>query len=817
MSLVRRPCRIPSVVPRLAALLAGCVVGLVATPGRGQPTPLDFTRDVRPLLADRCFACHGPDAGHRQAELRLDLDDGLADRRIVVSRDRPASTLWERITSDDPSLRMPPPESGKELLPDEIERLGRWIDQGGGFESHWAYAPLLEPDPAEFAPGDPQRDPIDRRLEFRLAQRGLQPAEPADEVTLLRRVTLDLVGLPPDQDDVRAYFEDSDPNRYARWVDRLLASTAYGERMAIFWFDLVRFADTVGYHGDQEHPIAPYRDWVIDALAHDMPFDRFSSEQLAGDLWADAGGTGTDDDGPRIATGYLRVLQTSHEGGIQRGEYLAKYSADRVRNFGEVWLGATLGCAECHDHKFDPFTQRDFYALAAFFADLDDISSFAGTDTSPTRREPELEVRSPLDRRRLERLDAAIADKLSAIEAFGDDRGSTGGREALQGEIDALHRERARLDERRFRTMVAKSVEPRTIRILSRGDWMDETGAVVEPAVPASLPALPRDGASRLGRQDLADWLFGPAEPIVARVLANRLWARLMGRGIAADLTDFGAQGSPPSDPELLDHLARSLIDGDWRLKPFVRRIVLTEAYRRAALGSRALQDADPENALFGRQRRIRLEAEIIRDQALAASGLLVDEPGGDACRPYQPDGYFASLNFPLRTYEADRGEAQYRRGVYVHRQRQFLHPMFRAFDAPSREECTARRAVSNTPVGALAALNDPSLVEAARVAAERQVLRDDWDPADPRSVRAAIDRLFRSVLVRGANEDELRTLVDLHRSIRDDYRADPAAAAALLTVGAMPAAPAADPIETAALTFVMRAILNTDESLMRP
>ncbi|HRE98897.1 MAG TPA: PSD1 and planctomycete cytochrome C domain-containing protein [Pirellulaceae bacterium] len=817
MSLARRPCRIPSVLPSLVALLAAVVLGRFATPLRAQTSPVDFDREVRPLLSDRCFACHGPDAGHRQAELRLDLDDGLTERRIVVPRDRPASALWERITSDDPSLRMPPPDSGKELRPDEIERLGRWIDQGGEIESHWAYAPLREPDPAEFAPGDPQRDPIDRRLEFRLAQRGLQAAGPADEATLLRRVTLDLVGLPPDPDDVRAYFEDPDPNRYGRWVERLLDSTAYGERMAIFWFDLVRFADTVGYHGDQEHHIAPYRDWVIDALARDMPFDRFSSEQLAGDLRADAAGTATDDDGPRIATGYLRVLQTSHEGGIQRGEYLAKYSADRVRNFGEVWLGATLGCAECHDHKFDPFTQRDFYSLAAFFADLDDVSSFAGTDTSPTRREPELEVRSPLDRRRTERLDEAIARTSSALEALGSDPQATDEREALRGEIDALQQERARLDERRFRTMVAKSVEPRTIRILSRGDWMDESGAVVEPAVPASLPALVRDRGARLGRQDLADWLFGPAEPIVARVLANRLWARLMGRGIAADLTDFGAQGSPPSDPELLDHLARSLIDGGWRLKPFVRRIVLTETYRRTALGNAALRHADPENELFGRQRRIRLEAEIIRDQALAASGLLVDEPGGDACRPYQPDGYYASLNFPLRTYEADRGKEQYRRGVYVHRQRQFLHPMFRAFDAPSREECTARRSVSNTPVGALAALNDPSLVEAARVAAERQVLRDDWRPSDPRSVRDAIDRLFRSVLVREADEVELRTLVELHRSIRDDYRADPAAAAELLKVGAMPASSSADPIETAALTFVMRAILNTDESLMRP
>lgn len=774
---------------------------------------LSYQRDIRPLISDRCLACHGPDEKTREADLRLDTNEAWEEQGIVVAGDKDSSELWARITSTDPDLQMPPPDSGKALNAEEIELLERWIDSGATFETHWAYRPLTRPTlPSDFSDS---AAPIDRFVQTAQRVRGLTSSPRADDATLLRRVTLDLTGLPPSPEQVAQYLADDRPDKYERWVDQLLESDSYGERMAIFWFDLVRFADTVGYHGDQDHVITPYRDWVIAALNEDMPFDQFSKWQLAGDL--------IEPDNPHalIATGYLRVLQTSHEGGIQKAEYQVKYSADRVRNFGEVWLGSTLGCAECHDHKYDPFTQDDFYAISAFFADIDDSGSFRGTDTVPTRRDPEMEVRSPLDELRASRLASRI-ESLAArkVELSSETLDAQQSEElkTLDNELKRLQEDLTRISERRFLTMIVRSVEPRTIRILPRGNWLDETGSIVEPHVPRSLGTLDSTDR-RLSRVDLSNWLFDENQGLTSRVLANRLWARFFGVGLSKQLADHGSQGLAPTHPELLDWLACDLIDHGWRLKPWIRQIVLSDTYCQASLQATSEVHGSESNEWLTSQRRIRLDAEIIRDQALAFAGLLVDEPGGPACRPYQPAGYYSRLNFPPRAYYADEGPSQYRRGVYVHWQRQYLHPMLRAFDAPTREECTAMRSVSNTPTAALTLLNDPTFVEAARVAAQRELAArlDVADLSQPAAMRELLASLWTRLLVRAPSEQELDVLEDLYREFLQQAQAASASNDGLLQVGIAPGDERLDPATWKALTMVIRAMMNLDETVTRP
>jgi hypothetical protein len=746
-------------------VLRACLTGLslvgVHTVRAAELTPgrVEFNRDVRPILADKCFACHGPDASHRKASLRLDTEEGakadLGGYRVVAPGKPEESELIARITSAEKAQRMPPAKSGKQLAKAEIELLRRWIAQGAAYQAHWSYIPPRRPPVPAVKHSSWARGSIDRFILARLEAAGLDPSPEADKITLIRRLSFDLLGLPPTPEEVEAFQSDARPDAYERLVDRLLASPHYGERMAMYWLDLVRYADTVGYHGDQEHPISPYRDYVIKAFNDNLPFDRFTAEQLAGDLLP---GSTVEQ---KIATGYNRLLQTTHEGGAQDKEYRAKYAADRVRNVSAVWMGATLGCAECHDHKFDPYTQKDFYSLAAFFADIDERGAYRGPDQSPTKRPPELEVPSPL------------------------------------------------APDRKLLTMVTVSVPPRTMRVLKRGDWMDESGEIVSSAVPHFLNPPDVQGR-RATRLDLARWLTTPEHPQTARVFVNRLWSLLFGRGLCRTLEDTGSQGEWPTHPELLDDLAVEFVERGWDVKHLVRLLVLSSAYRQSSLDSPRLQERDPENRLFARQTRSRLPAEMIRDNALALSGLLAKRLGGPSARPYQPDGYYEHLNFPKRTYKPDTGDGQYRRGLYMHWQRQFLHPMLRAFDAPSREECTAQRPVSNTPLAALTLLNDPSFVEAARVFAAR-ILREGGATESQR-----IGWAWRMVLSRPPSEREAAALARLYRLERQQYESDRTAAARLVRVGLAPQPEGTDAVELAAWTAVGRALLNLNETITR-
>lgn len=784
--------------------------GLVIPAARGQTDAeaLRFHRDVRPILSDKCFACHGPDEAERQADLRLDQEaDAQRDRggyAAIVPGDPESSELLKRIIAEDESLRMPPADSGKQLTEREIATLRQWIVEGASYARHWAYVPPVRPPlPAPRLAGW-EANPIDRFIAAGLAREGLAPAPPADPVTLVRRIYFDLTGVPPTPEDYAAFASDTSPDAYERLVDRLLASPQFGERMASYWLDLVRYANTVGYHGDQEHAIAPYRDYVISAFNQNMPFDRFTREQLAGDLLENP----TLDQ--LIATGYNRVHQTSHEGGVQVKEYLAKYSADRVRNFGSVWLGSTLACAECHNHKFDPFTQRDFYSVAAFFADIDDFRTFQATDTTPTKREPEIIV--PLDehRARWEELRKEIAE-LSRVAAAADASAAevTATTGPQTARLESLRAELQAIEATGRRTMIVETIEPRPIRVLERGDWMDETSPIVEPSTPAFLPPLSVTGR-RPTRLDLANWLVSRDNPLTARVLANRLWFLMFGGGLSNSLEDFGNQGEPPVYPELLDWLAVELQTSGWDMKRLLRTIVLSQTYRQSSITTPELQQRDPANRLFARQTQYRLPAEMIRDNMLASSGLMSWEFGGVGARPYQPEGYYQFLNFPKRTYSAHTDRQQYRRAVYIHWQRQFLHPMLKAFDAPTREECTVRRPISNTPLAALTLLNDPSFVEGARALAARAVAARAGD------ARQQIEWMWQRVLTRPAEPAELEALSELYAADYATFAENPASADQLLAIGLAPVPDGVDRVQLAALTSVARAVYNLNETITR-
>lgn len=740
---------------RLCPALALTIASYVASAGEVR-----FNRDIRPILSDKCFKCHGPDANHRKAELRLDILEGaladLGDYAAVVPGAPDKSELIARITTGDEDDVMPPPDTGKTLSDDEKKLLRDWIAQGGEYEAHWAYIPPKRTPMPSVSDRAWPSGAIDRFILARIESANLSPSPQADVATLARRLHFDLTGLPPSPRLAKRLASDTSPEAYARVVDELLASPRFGERLATYWLDLVRYADTVGYHGDQDHAITPYRDWVIKAFNDNLPFDQFTAEQLAGDLLPNATMN------QKIASGYNRLLQTSHEGGVQKKEYLAKYSADRVRNVSNAWLGATMGCSECHDHKYDPFTQKDFYSLAAFFADVNDDKTFSGTNTLPTKREPELQVVSPLD--------------------------------VAQAKLT--------------RTMVTGRIKPRTIRVLPRGNWMDDSGEIVEPAVPHFLPVL--KNGNRANRLHLAEWLTSADNPLTARVFVNRLWYLLFGSGLSSTLDDTGSQGEWPTHPGLLDWLAVEFVESGWDVKHIVRLIVTSSAYRQSSLVSPQLREHDPENRLFARQGRFRFAAETIRDNALAVGGLLNDQMGGKVAKPYQPAGYYSPMNFPKRKYSADMNANQYRRGVYVHWQRQFLHPMLRAFDAPTREECTAQRTVSNTPLAALTLMNDPTFVEAAKGFALR--ILNEAGATDQQRLAWA----WQTALGREPRGKELNVARAFLGETRKRYQADAMAADKLLAVGMLKLPVGIAKSETAAWTVLGQALLNLSETITR-
>ena len=795
----------------IAALGPGAVWAGAPPAQASVPAVIEFNRDVRPILSDRCYACHGPDKNKRKADLRLDTRDGLLGTTgkpgVVVARKPDESELWRRISSNSADERMPPPAFAKGLSDVDRQVLRRWIAQGAKWEGHWAFLPIGRPQPPA---GDLKlklKNPIDQFILQALGEHHLTPSPQADPITLMRRLRFDLTGLPPSVAEVDAFAADPSDQAYERVVDRLLASPEFGERMSMWWLDLVRYADSVGYHGDQPMSVYPFRDYVIKSFNENKPFDRFTIEQLAGDLLP----APTVED--KVASGYNRLGMMSAEGGVQPKEYLSKYIAERVRNVSGAWLGVTFGCCECHNHKYDPFTQRDFYSLEAFFADIEERGLYSGADHDGSWG-PRIKLPTPAQERERQRLASAIAAQRKIIETTASsDAAPRAKHEAAVAEarnrLAALDAESKQLESHIPSTLMTVAVTPRTIRVLGRGNWMDETGAVVQPAFPEVL-AHPKPREERLTRLDLARWLTSQENPLTARVFVNRMWKLFLGAGLSRKLDDQGSQGDWPSHPHLLDWLAGQFVDSGWDVKYTIKLIVMSGTYRQSSTLRADLAEVDPDNRWLARQGRFRLDAEMVRDSALKLAGLLSEKVGGPSVKPYQPRGYWAYLNFPPREWQNGTGNELYRRSLYTHWQRQYLHPAMLAFDAPGREECTADRPRSNTPLQSLVLMNDPEFVEAARTFAELSLIKGG------KTTDERLNWAFRRAVSRWPADAERTVLVRLLDAHAAEYAKDKEAVDRLLAIGAHPVASGVDRSALAAWTSVCRTLLNLHEAITR-
>lgn len=812
--------------------------------------PISFNRDIRPILSDKCFSCHGPDNEHRAAELRLDVtadgEDYFGAYFAIEPGDPEASDLVSRIYSKNKRIVMPPPEAHLELTDAEKRLLVEWIEQGATYEKHWAFVPPTKPKLPEVERKDWPRTTFDHFVLAKLEAKGLQPNTEADRATLLRRLTLDLTGLPPTPEELDAFLADESDGAYERAVDRLLASPHFGERMALTWLDASRYADTNGFSIDDHRDMWLWREWVIDAYNKNMPYDQFVTEQLAGDLLPDATET------TRLATGFLRNSMNTHEGGTIPEEYRVTYIADKVNTVSTVFMGLTMQCAQCHDHKYDPISHRDYFSFYAFF-DTADIRGYGATNanTAPlirasgqltsdeqyqqdTQRRiatleryllhpPELvearaqwessakadaqgELAAALAVSPMERSDAqwgAINAAFGKTTKLWDRHQNT-----LKREIAILKKD---LEAGRASVMVMQEKGPRQTYVLLRGAYdMPDKNQPVSANVPGVLPPLD-DGAAGEGlatRLDLANWLVQPDHPLTARVAVNRLWQMFVGQGLVTTPNDFGMQGAYPTHRGLLDYLASEFVASGWDTKHMVKTIVMSATYRQSSDAPRALYEADPGNALLARGSRYRLPAEIVRDNALAIAGQLDTRIGGPSVYPTQPHGLWREVShfgypraFTAQAFYPSDASGLTRRSMYTFWKRTSPPPSLIAFDAPSREVCTVDRARTNTPLQALVLLNDPEYVDAALHLAK---LSEDQPVRD---IHEQLDFLFRRATGRLTKPAENKALIDHFLKAFDRYQNDREATTQL--VGSF------DP-DLAAWTSVATVILNLDEVITR-
>ena len=835
----------------LGVLAPGFFVGALAK----EPVApsVDFNRDIRPVFSETCFKCHGPDANKRKAKLRLDTREGAFTEREgvspVVPGDLAKSDAWRRINAADTDDLMPPEKSGMKLTAPQIKLIGDWIKQGAHYKDHWSLiAPVSSPLPKVKRTSWPKNE-IDRFILARLEQEKLQPSPQADKATLLRRVTLDLTGLPPTPDEVDSFLADKSPRAYEQVVDRLLQSPHYGERMALDWLDAARFADTHGYHIDSGRDMTRWRKWVIDSFNQNKPFDQFTIEQLAGDLLPKP----TDEQ--KIASGFNRNHMINFEGGAVAEEYHHAYLVDRVNTTATVWLGLTVACAQCHDHKYDPISQKEYYQFYAFFHNVPEN----GLDGNFGNAKPVLQFPTAEEAAAKARLQSEIAGgeaKVKQLEA--DLAGAQAAwekalaattadatnlalvsipveqRTAQQSEalkkyfqehhypplaearksLESAKKALEKLEKEIPSAMVMSEMEkPRDTFVMVRGQY-DKPGERVTANVPASLPPLP--AGSPTNRLGLAQWLVSSSHPLTARVIMNRYWQMYFGTGLVKTAEDFGSQGEWPSHPELLDWLATDFIHSGWDIKRMQKQIVMSATYAESSATTPELTAKDPENRLLARGPRFRLPAEFIRDQALAVSGLLNQEIGGKSVSPYQPAGIWEELasredgkNWSAQTYTQSHGPDLYRRTMYTFWKRTAPPPTLSTFDAPDRESCTVRRARTDTPLQALVLLNDPTYIEASRKLGERLM-------SEANSDNDRIALVFRLAIARAPKAPETKVLLKLHNEQLAAYRSDPSAALKLLGVGESPRNEKLDPAELAAWTMVASTVLNLDETITK-
>jgi mono/diheme cytochrome c family protein len=799
--------------------------------------PVDYLRDVKPILAAQCVNCHG--AEKTRGKLRLDTAaaalKGGSVGEVIVPGQPDESLLYLAVIGEGNSERMPlqrPP-----LAEAQVETLRAWIEQGAkspadevpsvaAAPKHWSFVAPERPEPPAIQNEAWIRNPIDRFILAPLERDGIAPSPEADRATLIRRASLDLLGLPPAPEEIDAFLKDDRPDAYERLVDRLLASPHYGERRGRLWLDGARYADSNGYSIDAPRSIWKYRDWVIDALNRDMPFDRFTIEQIAGDLLPGATLA------QKVATGFHRNTPINEEGGIDVEQFRVESILDRVNTTATVWLGLTLGCTQCHDHKFDPITQREYYQFFAFFNNVDEPTLPVATPDEIARHDAaearvdaylkEIREKDPSLREQQraweDGLDMVARQKQSqevraAFDVVFDERTEAQQTTVFAAFIDqdpgvkahrkAIARMRAKAPKVVTTMVVRERTKPRETHLLIQGDYT-RPGEIVTPGVPGVLPPIQSSTPNRL---DLARWLVDPRNPLTARVAVNRLWQADFGRGLVETENDFGTQGAPPSHPELLDWLATEFIARGWSLKAIERLILTSASYRQASRLRPGLTKIDPDNRRLARQSRVRLDAELVRDAALTSSGLLTPTIGGPSVFPPQPDGVM-TLGQMRREWTADTGADRYRRGLYTFFWRATPHPLLTVFDAPDATRACTRRIRSNTPLQALTLLNDEAFFECARALAARVL---DEAPADD---AGRLRHAFRLCLARTPSRKELTRLGDLLARQRGEFLADPDAARPL--VPAADATTSAEVAERAAWTTVARVLLNLDEFITR-
>ena len=737
-----------------------------------MPDLVSYNFDIRPILSDKCLSCHGPDANKRKAGLRLDIAESAyqalkehPSSHALVPGKPESSELFLRISSKDTNIIMPPPNSNLKLTQYEINLFERWISQGAKYEKHWAFvAPKKAALPKVSLTTWP-RNEIDYFILANQEQKGLQPNQEADKERILKRLSIDLTGLPPSFKMMNSFLEDKSPDAYEKVVDQLMSMPSYGEKMSLLWLDLARYADSHGYQDDGYRTQWPWRDWVIHAFNKNMSYKDFVTWQLAGDLIPNY----TQEQ--LLATGFNRNHKITEEGGVIPEEYRLMYVTDRTDLFGKGLLGVTLECAHCHDHKYDPFSQKEYYQLFSFFNNIKELgieSTIGGPNTYA--KKPFMEICNEDVKNMLTFINKEDTNKL-IVSVMGD-----------QDTIRKTH-------------------------ILTRGQY-DVPGDVVEPGTPSSI--LPFKASYTKNRMGLANWLFDNENPLTARVFVNLLWQEIFGRGIVKTSGDFGMQGELPTNPQLLDWLAVDFIQHNWDIKRLMKQMVKSATYRQSAEITKEKLAKDPENILLARGPRYRVEAELIRDIVLSSSGLLNTSIGGPSVKPYQPDGLWEGATSGrglLSVYKQDHGKELYRRGMYTLIKRTVPPPSMSIFDASNRDICEVRRQRTNTPLQALVMMNDPTVMEASRVLAAK-LFQENAD------VNASITKAFRLIVCRKPREEELQILLKYYTQQANSIVA--LSAKKMLSVGESPQAENLDQKKLAALMRVISTIYNLEETITK-
>ena len=772
---------------------------------------MDFAREILPVLSNKCFVCHGPDSKKKDL-LRLDSFEGatrdLGGYRAINTGNPAKSEIIARINSTDDS--MPPEKAEKKLTPAERKLIERWVLQGGGYTKHWAFVPPTKPTPPS------QGHPIDAFVRSGFKSKGVSFATEADKSILARRLALVLTGLPPGPDLLESYLKDKNKNAYERLVEEFLSDPRYGEHQARYWLDAVRYGDTHGLHLDNKRGIYPYRDWVVRALNKNLPLDQFIEWQLAGDLLPNPTME------QLVATGFVRMNPTTAEGGVIPAEFQAKNNFDRTETLGTVFLGMTMICSRCHTHKYDPIKQTEYYQLMAFF------NSTAEGPLDGNKYEYAPVIKVPPNQGAWEAWEAFKAkqnqlvnqaEKLKSelekkwAKAGRDERFQTLAKpdqhlEKLQKEASDIAKKITNAKAKFTTTLVAKELgKPRETKLLQRGEYNLPTGEALQPDVLKVMSPFPK-GAPR-NRLGLAKWLTSSEQPVVTRVLVNRIWQRVYGEGLVRTPEDFGLQGQQPTHPELLDWLAVELQDSNWDLKHMLRLMVTSKTFRQSS----ALRDGvdDPENKLWARGPRFRLDAEVLRDIALWASDLLDPHMGGEGVKPYQPAGLWKALAHPAsntKQYQQDKGRMVYRRSLYVYWKRTSPHPMMTLFDAPSRETSCVKRSRTNTPLQSLSLLNEIQRVEMARMLAERLLKQGSTD-------EERLNLLFTLLACREPNDTERDACEKLLKSMRNRYGSAEKDAIELLDTGEVPRDKSLNTTDHAAWTQMAATALASDLALM--